>query len=198
VTNDPSSQGERQPVFSDTPSIAIEAASFLEYLSKSALHAAGDWRPDDKDALCQWAQLEFSLGRCKTAHKNEAEWTRIDRFYELYHDFRTAMPYTEAERAWLLPKVDDALGADEDEPEQINQLEGRIISAGIRQNVQGRELMRRWISWHREADEYAGQNTLGVARSALAGLIGLLEPQQSLPEAYLALMRERDAAAPNT
>jgi len=50
------------------------------------------------------------------------------------------------------------------------------------------------MSWHREADEYAGQNALGVARSALAGIIVMLEPDKPLPPEYIRLVREQDAA----
>jgi hypothetical protein len=66
------------------------------------------------------------------------------------------------------------------------------MSAGIRQTVRGRDLIRQWVAWHRETDEYAGQNAVGVARSALAGVITLLTPERPLPKEYVALARELD------
>ncbi len=57
------------------------------------------------------------------------------------------------------------------------------------------DLIRRWMSWHREADEYTGQNALGVARSALAELIVMLEPDKPLPPEYIRLVREQDACS---
>ena len=39
--------------------------------------------------------------------------------------------------------------------------------AGVRRVVSGRDLMRRWIAWRREAGEYEGQGSHDQARDAL-------------------------------
>jgi hypothetical protein len=58
----------------------------------------------------------------------------------------------------------------------LKTTEGEIISAGIRQIVQGRDLAQRWWSWHRQTDEFAGQDSRDIAVIALRDLRDTLKP----------------------
>lgn len=49
--------------------------------------------------------------------------------------------------------------------------------------------MRRWLSWRSETDEYTGQGSLDQAREALADLIGLVAPDETLPSSYIEKLR---------
>lgn len=198
MTHDPTGQRERRPIFDMDSQIAHQAGNLLAYLSKEPAHKfmgdGGTWDEEDRFALDVWTELEQDIYLCDTNRDSDDRMEPVKQFRELCFSFHTALPYSEAEREWLLQHTRDVIGRG-NEFELIDELEGQIVSAGLRQTVRGRDLMQRWIAWHRETDEYAGQHTIGVARSALAGLIGLLEPKQPLPEPYLALMRERDSTS---
>jgi hypothetical protein len=114
----------------------------------------------------------------------------------LLRAYHTALPFSEAERAWLVD-----LTANDDEgnshfahetPTYISQQEDRIVASGVHQVVSGRDLMRRWIDWRREAEEYKDQGTLDMAREALSGLVVLLGPRVPVPESYTALRALQD------
>src|ERR1700730_8263132 len=72
--------------------------------------------------------------------------------------FHTALPYNEAERTWLSQIT--YLQDHEDMPRLIEEGHHKIMVAGVRRVVSGRDLMRRWVAWHRETDEFAGQDSI--------------------------------------
>src|ERR1700735_4459789 len=82
-----------------------------------------------------------------------------------WHHFTATLPFSEAERYWVI-------GASREHwrkhrnlnlPESIVTVETTFMSAGLRQTLYGRELVRRWASWRRETDEFAGQGGLTTA-----------------------------------
>jgi hypothetical protein len=114
-------------------------------------------------------------------------------FIELMATFRAALPFAEAERNWLLDehRFDDEPGGpgspcDERWLEIARKSETQLVSAGLSRVVHGRDLLQRWWSWRRETGEYAGQESLGHARDALRGIIGLVAPELGLPETSVA------------
>jgi hypothetical protein len=114
--------------------------------------------------------------------------------------FREAMPYSEAERRWLVDTdsrqhwshfVTDTDGAGHTRTrpasaaEKLSGLdgaEGEIVSAGLLQVVRGRELMRRWWEWRRETEEFTGQGSREVAYEALQELGQMLVPDRQVAE----------------
>jgi hypothetical protein len=107
---------------------------------------------------------------------------------------REALPYSEAERRWLVdtrerheerkvpfvdgngvtrglvrPPADELL-------QDLKATEGEIVSAGIHQIVQGRDLARRWWSWRRQTDEFADQGSREIVHAALKDLSDMLVP----------------------
>jgi hypothetical protein len=48
------------------------------------------------------------------------------------------------------------------------------MMAGVQRTVEGRDLMRRWMSWLKEADEFQDQGSLGQARDALSSVHRLM------------------------
>jgi hypothetical protein len=99
-------------------------------------------------------------------------------------DWHTALPLTEAERGVALDVfrawVPDNWGWRR-LPSDIRKVKTEAISAGIRSEVDGGDMMRRWWSWRREMDEFAGQDSLTQARVALQGLASRLIPPDTLP-----------------
>ncbi len=100
------------------------------------------------------------------------------------HTLRSALPYSEAERVWLYRGLLDSEGyPSHDRLHIVRRQEAAIVSSGVRQVIYGRELLRRWWSWRREADEFSGQGTLDMARHALEELVEA-HGKLGLPEEY--------------
>lgn len=101
---------------------------------------------------------------------------KIDEFLALRDRFHTALPFGEAERGWFLKAYSgdfEPTGTGGNVLKAIGNQEARIVTAGVRQVVNGRELVRRWLAWRRETDEYADQGTLDLARVTLDEIVTL-------------------------
>ena len=109
---------------------------------------------------------------------------QIDLFDNLRH-FHAALPFNEGERHWLIAaeRVAQEIPVPAGTFEHMSPMEGEIISAGVKQPVVGFDLVRRWVAWRREADDFEGQGSLDEARSAL-DLVGReLLPEMDQPSA---------------
>ncbi|HTB49077.1 MAG TPA: hypothetical protein VK712_03275 [Verrucomicrobiae bacterium] len=116
---------------------------------------------------------------------------RRREFQQSWQAFHAALPFNEAEGSWLWKnymrrspwKADSyvemsALIADDDS-------EAEIVSAGIRRVVKARELASRWVPWRSGSGAYEGQESVALARDALASIVLLMHPTGSLPKSYL-------------
>jgi hypothetical protein len=94
-----------------------------------------------------------------------------------------ALPFSEAERGVVLDayRLEEALIHRDSLASDIRKTKVEVVAAGVRSVVKGRDLMRRWWSWRRELDEFAGQGSLTQARVALTGLVERLIPPEELP-----------------
>jgi hypothetical protein len=128
-----------------------------------------------------------------------------DRLHGSLAVFREAMPYSEAERRWLVdmnrqrkersvPRPDGYSRAPAPVKEQLldfNAAEDEIVSAGLLQVVSGRDLTRRWWSWRRQTDEFTDQGSREIAYQALQDLGHMLVPDRDdadragIPFAYM-------------
>jgi hypothetical protein len=158
------------------------------------------WGQADTTGLLSWLELERELQTLPLPQELDKDRQRLP-FERLSAQLHSALPYSEAERHWLTdteppnplllltPPIDHKTIVEEQSRhhERYFGLEARIVSAGLIHVVSGRDLMRRWLSWRSETDEYTGQGTLAYAQDALADLIELVAPDESLPASYLAL-----------
>lgn len=108
------------------------------------------------------------------------------RANDLFRSLRNALPFTDAERWWLLT---EALGEaqqsgvnkyDEGYLDIVRDRETTIVTNGIRRAASGGELLHRFWLWRRQAGEYSTGEGLGQARESLAGLVDLLTPDIGL------------------
>jgi hypothetical protein len=130
----------------------------------------------------------IALGGPSVAREQFAE---VEDVLFRYH---TALPFDEAEREWLWQAYDAAWGPNS--ISIIRRREARVMSAGLRRVILGRDLMRRWWAWRRETDEYAGQGSLDAARESLRELIETVSPSLDLPEPYLTLRGQNPDGQP--
>jgi hypothetical protein len=151
------------------------------------------WQLEDAISVMSWQALERQLRELPLPNELDLYRQRLP-FHRLVDQFHSALPYSEAERHWLVdtepaplpptsPDVDQeaVLEMQRRYHERYFDLEVRTVSAGLIRVVSGRDLMRRWMSWRSEADEYTGQGSLNPARDALAGLIKLVAPDETMP-----------------
>jgi hypothetical protein len=84
-----------------------------------------------------------------------------------WHSLTTALPFSEAERYWMYDaeRAHSLQSKNREVPlsDSIVSVEATVMSAGIRQVLRGRDLVRRWAAWRRETHEFAGQGSLTTA-----------------------------------
>lgn len=100
--------------------------------------------------------------------------------YRKFHRFHAALPFSEGERYWLLAADRRFSKQDTDLVAGLLASHTTIVSAGIRQPLHGRDLVRRWAAWRRETDEFAGQGSLDEAHTVLRSIAAQLLPEQEL------------------
>jgi hypothetical protein len=150
--------------------IAYHAEGLIDYMAPDSDSSSDplEWQKADALALENWLEIEEAVPLLDVFDDVGGEDRR--KLHDTLHAFHTALPFNEAERGWLgrtYNKVNQIDGSAKDAPRLIEGHEDRIMMAGVRRIVSGRDLMRRWIAWRREADEYEGQGSIDQARDAL-------------------------------
>lgn len=91
--------------------------------------------------------------------------------------FRGALPFSEAERVWMLSTVDCLENDPRKAQREFSDKQDELVIRGVRRVVHGRDLAHRWWSWRRRADEFTDQDSLDVAVEALGNISCLLVPE---------------------
>ncbi len=168
----------------------LNAHNLLEYLCAPVLdHQEAELHDDDRQALEDLSDLEvWETTLNEPLIAADSSYGLVERFEPAWRSFQAALPFTMEERTWFLdPEDTTAERADKE-----NQ-EATIISAGVHKVISGRELVRRWLAWRRETDEFEGQGTLDIAREALRSLHEVVAPGELLPDSYIRLRAEPTA-----
>jgi hypothetical protein len=101
---------------------------------------------------------------------------------EPWHHLTAALPFSEGERYWMIDAQHKHRRRHRDPgvplPKSLITVETTVMSGGLRQAVRGRDLVRRWAAWRREADEFAGQGGLTTALFLLDHLAYELVPAE--------------------
>jgi hypothetical protein len=141
------------------------------------------WKQSDRFALDGWHNVEGGVVSALGDPEITAE--QVEGLTELLFEYNVALPFDEAERHWLFDVYNETSGRGS--IGVVRRQEGRIVTAGLRRVVCGRELMQRWWSWRRDTDQFAGQGSVDLAREALRVIVETTCPGMELPETYLAL-----------
>ncbi len=164
----------------------LEAYSLLDFLSR---HIAAEecnekgWHDNDGDAISALGAFDWLLTHIRATEEVSTE--EMADFDIKVIAFRAALPFTEAERNWLVkPSYGSLDPLYENLVKAVHSWSGEVISAGIRTAIDGHDLLRRWVAWRREIEEYADQGTLDVARETLRGIVAILAPRKALPTSY--------------
>jgi hypothetical protein len=114
-----------------------------------------------------------------------------------FNGFHTALPFSEAERHWLIfTMFIDARGVSEERPADQVRLRGTTdYDAGRSREIRGRDLLDAWWAWRRDIFEFQEQGGIDYAREALRCIGQILVPRMpcsySEPLRGDALVRQR-------
>jgi len=116
--------------------------------------------------------------------------------------FHTSLPFTEAERHWLVFTA-YIIGGDEnhrfleDTARFIRaRTSGPRYDAGRMKEIHGRDLLDSWWAWRRDILEFDGQGGIDSARDSLRGVVDILLPtRQCEPIQGTRLAKDRESRA---
>jgi hypothetical protein len=90
-----------------------------------------------------------------------------------YHD---ALPFSAAERRALAMRC-STMNERPVVEERLRLEAATMTESGLRRVVQGGDLVRRWWSWRRQTDEFAGQGSADLAHRALGDIAWRFMPK---------------------
>lgn len=137
------------------------------------------WLKDDYESFSFALDVERLVPRLGATAPLPIDRSALNlRLYDLLGTYGAALPYAEPERRWLARIAADVplRSYVYKEVEHIRQQTGELMIAGVRRDVDGNELTRRWWAWRRGIDDYAGQESVQVACDALYALSELIDP----------------------
>ncbi|HET7590960.1 MAG TPA: hypothetical protein VFK14_12360 [Solirubrobacterales bacterium] len=150
------------------------------------------WAKNDGIALGSMVELETGI-RFIDPHE-DVDGGEIADLHRAFGRLYTALPLSEAERLWLFDPIKKRPWREGQpsiiEPTTLIGVTDEIVSAGLRQVIQGREVVRRLSDWRRETAEFAGQGTLDEARQALGDIATTLVTEANWPSEHEALREQ--------
>jgi hypothetical protein len=172
------------PHWSPYGELALELGSHAYELSLRLRAPHGDvpttasgkpmWTEDDNEAFGVYCDFRADLGDLSPAEGIYELLETVDRLH-------AALPFSEGERRWL---IDTKRGMREvpyaKRPKALVGLEAIVTSNGLRQVVQGQELVRRWAAFRRSTDEFAHLGTVDEAIRHAQEIARRIQP--NLPE----------------
>jgi hypothetical protein len=151
------------------------------------------WSGDDFRVFEHLTELETGI-RLIEPHPDKVDGGDIADLHRAFGRFHVALPLSEAERLWLFDPLKIRRYEKGEpgihEPETLLGVAEEVTSAGIKQVIQGSEVVRRLSAWRREQDEFAGQGTLDEAREALGEIALTLVTEDNWPRGHEDLRAE--------
>jgi hypothetical protein len=184
-------QPEHREPYGKAPALlALRAVDLLHDLSDVPEWSEGkrwQWVQSDRLALHGWYSLELETLDAFT--EPDLSRNQVGDMLSLLSDFRATLPFDEAEGNWLLDAYGDAFTEGQSAPvSHVRRHKPEVIvSRGLHRVVDSRDLLRRWWSWRRDTDEFAGQSGVDFSREALRKMIDTLTPGRELPSNYKTL-----------
>lgn len=146
------------------------------------------WSENDRLAFGNLVELETGIKFIEPAPDPLVDGGDVARLHRALARFHASLPLSEAERHWLCdPLIGDRQfkrSWDIHHPETLLGVAEEVTSAGIRQVIQGHEVVRRLAAWRRETDEFAHQGTLDEAREALGTIATTLVIDANWPREH--------------
>jgi hypothetical protein len=139
------------------------------------------WDKTDKEAFGCIIGLDGDMRCINPGFEAERGSTGIT--HEAWQQLTPSLPFGEGERNWLIETLrrpwhgSGRPGVQARFPDAFLPTEATVVSGGIRQRIESRELVRRWASWRRETDEFADQGNITRAIFLLDHLAYELVPK---------------------
>jgi hypothetical protein len=159
------------------------------------LEAAGHKMPFAPDETPRWDSADYEAFEHLDSYDSGIALMQLgseiptDDLQTLFRNFRhlgAALPFSEGERHWLFEANRSLRPLGIDLVEGIIAADTHVISGGLRQVLRGRELVRRWAAWRRQADEFGEPNGRNLIEAThTLRLIGeQLVPRPLWPSGY--------------
>lgn len=122
------------------------------------------WDDTDIEAIDYVMELDADMRCLDSSFDPEDGSTGETR--EAWQELTPSLPFSEGERGLLIHALRrPSWHTDEPSvrmryPHAFLPTEATVVSGGVHQVVQSRDLVRRWASWRREADEFADQGNI--------------------------------------
>jgi hypothetical protein len=151
----------------------LDAAHFLNNLLAPKTDMAfgpsdlPQWDEDDTMAFAYCHDLEGSLPFLEPGPSVDGR--DLANLFRNVRELNTYIPFNEGERHWLDPRW-RTRRLHHEGPTFVDELlvaEATIISAGVQQQLNGIDLVRRWAAWRREEHEFKRQESLRTAQKLL-------------------------------
>jgi hypothetical protein len=133
------------------------------------------WTKDDDSAFWCFYAFDASVAFLDDPPAEEGRADYVDgadvgNLFRNFRELNASLPFSEGERHWLLGlRTEHIRGRDyEAFFGRLVAAETTVISAGVQQELVGRDLARRWPAWRREEQEFTGQGSLQNAQRLLS------------------------------
>lgn len=141
------------------------------------------WAEDDDRAFWHFYGLDNSVAFLEDPPAEEGRADYVDgadvaNLFRNFRELNASLPFSEGERHWLLDlRKGHILGRDHETFfGRLVAAETTVISAGVQQELVGRDLARRWPAWRREEQEFTGQGSLQNAQRLLSRIAHHIVP----------------------
>jgi hypothetical protein len=118
----------------------------------------------------------------------------IEDLHFQFARLHAALPFSEPEREWLLAHT----GREDGElPTTLVGKTAEVMSEGVLQVLQGRDLVRRWWAWRRAAFEFKDQGSLEEACLTLGGIAETLVMGHNRPREWPRIQAQLEQLRPD-
>lgn len=136
------------------------------------------WDSDDLKGFEDFIEVDSGVAFLEPAPDPIVSGDRLAQLFRNVRELNASLPFREGERHWLIAAW---LANREPKPsarvEAVAEAEDTtVISAGLRQDLDGRDLVRRWAAWRREEHEFDGQDSRRRAQTLLRSITHELLP----------------------
>lgn len=179
---EPSSGHDRtRPFGSNGVDVGMCAAHLIEKLQAQpeTTEQSGEqtWLKEDDQALDELLELEWYIPFIDPSAVGA---DHVIRMVGCIDDLHSALPFTTAERHWLVSCYRN-LAPEWKENYRLSNRKMALMDKGVHEIVEVSNIMRRWHSWRRQTDEFEGHQSLHMAGNALRWIAGATAPDVSLP-----------------
>jgi len=136
------------------------------------------WASDDLKGFEDLLEIDSGVAHLEPAPDPIVDGNQLAQLFRNFRELNASLPFREGERHWLIGawRANRELKPSPRVEAIIEARETTVISAGLRQPLDGQDLVRRWAAWRREEHEFDGQDSRRRAQVLLGSIMHELLP----------------------